>query len=62
MEYLVGRFIFWILSVGVSFAMGAMLPAATRSMGRAAMAAFQNDQMSYEKFSHDLTGAHKRRH
>lgn len=55
-----GRFIFWVISVAVSLALGAMLPAATRAMAHSAASAYEHDQMSYTKFSRELTGPRKR--
>ena len=57
-----GRFIFWVISVAVSLALGAMLPAAIRAMAQSAASAFEHDQMSYAKFSRELTGVQKRHH
>jgi hypothetical protein len=55
-----GRFIFWLLTVITSLAVGAMLPAATRAMAKSAASAYQNDQMSYLKFSKELTSPRNR--
>ena len=53
------KFIFWIFSIASALAVGATLPAATKAMGRAALYAYENHQMSYAKFSKELTS---RRH